>query len=332
MTEDPGGSRKPLVSIIIPSFNQAPFLRDALGSTLAQDYRPLEVIVCDGGSTDGTVEILEEFAARHPEVRWWSEPDRGVADAVNKGLARATGSIAGIQSSDDIYLRGAISAAVGHLLDRPELGLVYGDGWFTDETATVITNATSYEPFSFSAFLIGASIILQSSAFFRLDLGRRIGGWRESIFVADTDFWLRMIFETEVLKIDRPLSAWRAHPGQRNDRKKEIWESYWRMIDECEPLRHAPLRVRLSARAGRRVVTQYYNPADSLWFFRLQLWRALLIYPPVFRVIGHKDWLLPAAQPAVRFAARHGWIDDYPKSFVPRPSDDIRWWTENPAS
>lgn len=324
------GASNALVSIIIPSFNQGQFLRDALNSTLAQDYRPLEVIVCDGGSTDGSVDILEEFATRWPEVRWWSEPDRGVADAVNKGLDRATGVIAGIQSADDIYLRGAISDAMERFVTRPELGLVYGDGWFIDESATVITNATRYEPFSIINFLIGASVILQSSAFFRLDLARRLRGWRESCYVADLDLWLRMVFETEVVKIDRALSAWRAHPGQRNDRKQEIWESYWRMIDECEALRRAPLRQRLAARAGRRVLTQYYNPMDSIWFFRLQLWRAVLTYPPVFRVIGHKGWLLPGAEPALKFAARRSWID-YPGSVVPRPCDDIRWWAPAPA-
>lgn len=321
---------KPLVSIIIPSFNQGPYLRDALDSTLAQDYRPLEVIVCDGGSSDETVEILEEYASRWPEVRWFSEPDRGVADAVNKGLERATGTLAGIQSSDDVYLRGAISAAVDQFLTRPNLGLVYGDGWFMDETATVITNATHYEPFSVPAFLIGASIILQSSAFFRLDLGRRLGGWRESCYVADTDFWLRMIFETEVIKIDRALSAWRAHPGQRNDRKQEIWESYWRMIDECEALRRAPLSIRLAARAGRRLFTQYYNPSTSHWFPRLQLWRALLTYPPAFRAVGEKATLLPGLATALTVAARRGWID-YPKAVPVPSSEEARWWTAAPA-
>lgn len=321
---------KPLVSIIIPSFNQGAFLREALDSTLAQDYRPLEVIVSDGGSSDETVDILKEYGSRWPELRWWSERDRGVAHAVNKGLDRAAGVIAGIQSSDDIYLRGAISVAMEQFLSRPGLGLVYGDGWFIDESATVVTNATRYEPFSIPAFLIGASTILQSSAFFRLDLARSLGGWRESCYVADTDLWLRMIFETDVIKIDRALSAWRAHPGQRNDRKREIWESYWHMIDECEAIRRAPLRVRLAAKAGRRVFTQYYNPTGTHWFISMQLWRALLTYPPVFRVIREKQRLIPGANTVLTVAGRRGWID-YPKS-VPAPSsEEVRWWTAAPA-
>lgn len=324
------GASKPLVSIIVPSFNQGKFLRDALDSTLAQDYRPLEVIVCDGGSTDETVGILEEYASRWPEIRWWSEPDRGVADAVNKGIERATGVIAGIQSSDDIYLPGAISTAVEQFLLQPTLGLVYGDGWFMDESATAVTNVTRYERFSIPAFLIGASVILQSSAFFRVDLARSLGGWRESCYVADTDFWLRMVFKTDVTKVDKPLSAWRSHPGQRNDRTREIWESYRQMIDECEDLRRAPLRVRLAASAGRHVFTQYYNPSDTTWFLRGQLWWALLTYPPVFRAIREKEKLLPGAATALSVAGRRGWIE-YPKRFAAPSSQELRWWTAPPA-
>src|SRR5713226_9368149 len=97
------------VSIIVPSYNQGRFIRQTLDSILAQDYRPLEVLVLDGKSSDDTVEILREYEDVFHGLRWWSESDDGVADAVNKGLTRATGTYAGIQSSDDIYLPGAIT-------------------------------------------------------------------------------------------------------------------------------------------------------------------------------------------------------------------------------
>ena len=100
-----------LVTIIVPSFNQGRFIKETLHSILAQDYRPIEVLVIDGASSDLTIEVLESYAGV-PELKWWSEPDNGVVDAVNKGLARARGEIVAIQSSDDLYLPGAISAAV----------------------------------------------------------------------------------------------------------------------------------------------------------------------------------------------------------------------------
>ena len=93
---------QPLVSVIVPSYNQARFIRETLDSILGQDYRPLEVIVFDGASKDETVDVLGSYGDR-PELRWWSEPDRGVVDAVNKGLAKANGEILAIQSSDDCF-------------------------------------------------------------------------------------------------------------------------------------------------------------------------------------------------------------------------------------
>ena len=98
----------PLISVIVPSFNQGAFIRKTIESALQQDYRPIEVVVMDGASTDNTVDILKSFGDI-PELRWVSEPDQGVVDAVNKGLRLARGEIAAIQSSDDFYLPGAFS-------------------------------------------------------------------------------------------------------------------------------------------------------------------------------------------------------------------------------
>ena len=321
---------RPLVSILIPSFNQGRFLADALDSTLAQDYRPLEVIVMDGASTDDTVPILQKYARQWPELRWWSEPDRGVVDAVNKAIDRATGVYAGIQSSDDIYLPGAISSAVERLEANPRLGLVYGDGSIMDAEGETILWDSHYPPFSMESFLVGATVILQSSAFFRLDLARRLGGWRESCFVADLDLWLRMAFITHVEKLDQRFSVWRTHPGQRNDKTREIWTSYWRMIDECEGLRTAAPRLQRAARAGRRLFTTHYNPAHSHWYVRYQLWRAILAYPRAFAALPDKAFLVPGLQRALRGAGKLGLVD-YPPARSTE-SLDLRWWTSTDAA
>lgn len=324
MANGPG----PLVSVIVPSFNQASYLPDALDSILAQDYRPIEVLVLDGGSTDGTVDILADYAARWDEIRWWSEPDRGVADAVNKGLARARGTFAGIQSSDDLYLQGAITAAVEAFDAQPELGLVYGDGCFIDAAATRVDFVTRYLPYSLTALLTGATLILQSSAFFRLDVARAAGGWRENCYVADLDLWMRMVFMTPVRKVDGVWSAWRAHPDQRNERTAEIWESYWQMIEESEGIRRSSLRVRLAARAGRRAFTAHYNPTGSSWFLRLQLWRAVLTYPPVFRPIptAKKKLMIPGWMRIEQLLAERGAARPAPPQ--PTAGIELRWWSD----
>jgi glycosyltransferase involved in cell wall biosynthesis len=100
----------PLVSIVTPSFNQAQFLEQAIRSVLTQDYPRIEHLVIDGGSTDGSLDVIQRFQA---ELAYWeSEEDRGQADAINKGFRRARGEIVAWLNSDDLYLPGTVSSAV----------------------------------------------------------------------------------------------------------------------------------------------------------------------------------------------------------------------------
>ena len=112
-------TKRPLVSIVVPSFNQGRFIAETLRSCLGQCYRPIEILVQDGGSTDETISVLRSLKAS--ELSWVSEPDKGVVDAVNKGLSRARGEILSIQSSDDAFVCGAVGAAVGALSEDPEV-------------------------------------------------------------------------------------------------------------------------------------------------------------------------------------------------------------------
>ena len=115
----------PLVSIIIPSYNQAHFIAETIESVLQQDYEPIEIWVIDGGSTDGTVEILEQFNGR---IHMLSEPDQGQGDALNKGFARVKGGIVGWLNSDDVYWdKTAVSQIVSTFQHRPDADIVLDD-------------------------------------------------------------------------------------------------------------------------------------------------------------------------------------------------------------
>lgn len=117
----------PLVSIIMPVRNGERYLRDALRSLAQQQYPHLELIVADGGSTDDTLNILAEAAREMPWIKIVSEPDRGQSDAMNKGLARARGSIVSFLNADDFYCPGAIQAGVRYLSSMRSPAIVVGD-------------------------------------------------------------------------------------------------------------------------------------------------------------------------------------------------------------
>ena len=117
----------PTFTIVTPSFNHAAYLEATIRSVLDQNYPGLQYIVMDGGSTDGTVEILQKYSDR---LQWTSEKDQGQAHAIRRGFERATGEILAWLNSDDCYKPGCIEAAAIYLADHPEVALVYGDADF----------------------------------------------------------------------------------------------------------------------------------------------------------------------------------------------------------
>jgi glycosyltransferase involved in cell wall biosynthesis len=314
-------SFQPLVSIIVPSYNQGQFLPATLESIFDQDYRPLEVVVVDGASTDNTVSVLERAAAEHPELRWVSEPDDGPEDAINKGLRMISGQIAAIQSSDDVYFPGAIRAAVDGFAAHPDAGIVYGDAEAIDAQGNHISGPTQYLPFRLRRYLCGSTFIPQSSAFFRPQLARQVGGVRQRYFVFDVDLWLRMMFLAPVVKLPLVMSAYRHHEEQRDKQVSEILTSYRRLLAESPDIRRAGLRARLAAWAGSRMLAQHYNPSGNPRYATVQMWLAILAYPPSVRAIIKPRLLIPK-RPRLRGVLRR--LD------VLRSKVRARWATSSP--
>jgi glycosyltransferase involved in cell wall biosynthesis len=285
------GSPAPLVSIVIPSYNQGRFLRATIESCLQQDYRPLEIVVVDGASKDDSVEVLRQFSA-HPEVRWISEPDAGVADAINKGFRMARGEICGIQSSDDFYLPGAVAEAVATLQEHPDAGLVYSH-WVYTNTDDSKRRSQRTAPYSLENFLSGASIVAQNTAFFRLPLALELGGWNPQYFTCDTELWLRMLFRTNAVRADKFWGARRIHDDQRNNQAGKIVESFRRMMAESADLRTASPHLRKAAACGVAMLTAGYNPGGSRLNAYLNYWKAFLVHPEIARTTNMLQNVIP---------------------------------------
>ena len=285
----------PLVSIIIPSYNQGRFIKQAIESAIRQDYRPIEITVIDGASTDDTVAILRNYE-KVPELNWISEPDGGVVEAVNKGFAKASGDIFAIQSSDDWYMEGTIAKAVKIFREKKNVGLVYGETIKTNEKGEAIFHSKTND-FSLENFLSKKTWIPQPSAFFRRELVETFGGWSNDFYNADTEMWLRFVFRTKVEKIDEPVSYRRMHPNQRDNRHERIVESYWRMIDTSPDIAKLPKALKRAALCGKYLHASRYNGGNPLssYYWR---WRALCVYPSICEMLKFPRDFVPGLREA----------------------------------
>jgi glycosyltransferase involved in cell wall biosynthesis len=200
----------PSVSVVTPSFNQARFLEDTIRSVLAQDYPRLEYIIVDGGSTDGSLEIIKKYAT---ELAWWvSEKDQGQTDAINKGFARAHGDVLAWLNSDDTYRPGAAAAAVKYLHAHPESGLVYANADYIDEDGRVIGRFPAAQT-DYRRLRRGYVHIPQQSMFFRAGLWRALGPLDPTFYFAmDYDLWTRIAAESEIKYVpDQTWANFRIH-------------------------------------------------------------------------------------------------------------------------
>ncbi|MDO9300049.1 MAG: glycosyltransferase family 2 protein, partial [Anaerolineales bacterium] len=159
-------------------------------SVLGQDYPRIEYIIVDGGSTDGSVEVIKKHEGR---LAWWvSEQDKGQTDAINKGFNRATGEILAWLNSDDTYNPGAVGQAVKYLIENPEVGLVYADCNFIDEDSQVIGKFNAAQT-DLRRLREGYVHIPQQTMFFRAKYWKELGPLDPSFYFAmDYDLWTRI--------------------------------------------------------------------------------------------------------------------------------------------
>lgn len=188
---------KPLVSIVMPSFNQAAFIERALSSVLTQSWQNIEIIVQDGGSTDDTHALLEKIALKDSRLRWSSAVDSGPAEAINLALKRVRGTYIGWLNSDDEYAPEAIERAVLAMQKNPDWVLCYGLGEHIDEFGQFIekypTLPQSGDQVPTSEAFQNGCFICQPTVFFKAIVPKLIGNLDLSLKASfDFDYWLRV--------------------------------------------------------------------------------------------------------------------------------------------
>jgi glycosyltransferase involved in cell wall biosynthesis len=203
----------PSISIITPSYNQASYLEQAIRSVLAQDSSDLEYIVVDGGSTDRSLEIINRYADR---LSWWvSEPDDGQGDAINKGLLRAKGDYVAWLNSDDLYLPGAVNAALDVLEANPNLGMVFADAITIDPSGKPL-NRLTFGDWGLVE-LMSFRIICQPAVFMRRSVIEEAGYIDSSYhFMLDHQLWIRIARTSQIQHVKQSWAAARHHPSAKN--------------------------------------------------------------------------------------------------------------------
>ncbi len=201
----------PRITIVTPSFNQAAYLEAAICSVLEQDYPNLEYIICDGGSTDGSVDIIRRYASHL--AHWTSAPDGGPAAAINSGFALASGDLLGWLNADDLYLPGALHAAAEAFAAHPEADLVYGEGWYIDEAGERIEPCRFVRRRFIRRYLVNRDPILQPAAFWRRNLWQQVGPLDTTLrWVFDWEWFIRAYTVGTFHYIPRDLAYYRVQP------------------------------------------------------------------------------------------------------------------------
>jgi len=214
----PSGCHWPKISIVTPSFNQGRFIEETIRSVLLQGYPDVEYTVIDGGSEDGSREIIEKYSKWL--TYWVSELDQGQSHAINKGLIRSTGALAGWLNSDDIYLPGTFWIVSNQFSLHPEIEMIYGDINLVNENGEFIAELRSHQVGPEDATRL--TFIPQPACFWRAGLFQQIGYLNEDYsHVFDLDYWLRISLRYQILHCSYLLASFRVHENAKTQ-KNEI--------------------------------------------------------------------------------------------------------------
>ena len=276
----PDGRPWPLISIVTPSYNQAQYLEETIRSILLQGYPNLEYIIIDGGSTDGSIDIIRRY---EPWLAYWvSEPDQGQADAINKGWRRCRGEIVAWLNSDDTYEPDALRMVAQEMNSEKDHPVVYGDCNFIDETGRFLRTIHP-PPLSLGSLIrywVPDSVPPQPAIFLSLRVIQDVGLLNTSLHYAmDYDLCVRAISHYRFHHIPRPLANYRYHSESKtghgwqpffrewhdvsypywNNKKSSLYYRFWIEISLARIL----MRLRLNLGIKRRLQRQLSHAMSS---------------------------------------------------------------------
>lgn len=233
------------ISVITVTLNSEQFLAECLASVVSQGDYLHEHIIVDGGSTDASLEIIKRHAGSNTRLRWISEPDRGISDAMNKGVALATGDVITHLNSDDYYPNPQVLSTVRDSFSRNPSETWLTAGFTFVSAEGVFIRDIRVRRYSFSR-LVRGNILLHPSTFIKRDLFNAVGGFNLSLsYCMDYDLFLRLGSIKAPLVVDKQLSCFRAHVGSRS-------------VAHAEQAYAEEFRVRMDYLRGKGRSTAYF--------------------------------------------------------------------------
>lgn len=261
----------PVISIVVPSYNQGQYIGETLDSLVSQNYPSLEIIVMDGGSTDNSVQVIRSFE-KHLKY-WVSEKDNGQSDAINKGFRFVTGDLFNWLNSDDQLEKNALHSISDLYLSKPDYKMYcgrtifYGHGNKEQISGPIL--------FGDQETTMGFGQINQPAMYYRRDVFSELGMLREDLHMCmDLDYWLRFLSKYNISCVANTNDIWirfRMHPESKNSRMEQLY------LEEKDRL-YAELEKRLSQEKGTSEKISY----DKIMNYRY-LWEA-----DAMQIIGKK--------------------------------------------